>query len=231
MSPLDADAQAALDFALAASRQYLYYELAGIFWLWAEFMILCAMAFATGALEGKDISGRKLIFGIGFSAFTALSPLSLSLMAHEFYTGRIMEAVTSEDLRFLAHTYAGALRYHLLLWSSFVALWVILETMIVWMGVRAYRRFSALCRAVLATAVVVLALALTAPVHAQQGDVGPMMTALLQKDAELQPLRNAVYLYLRIAGVVWIAVEWVAAVLLWRGQSLLWRVARAHAHD
>lgn len=32
---------------------------------------------------------------------------------------------------------------------------------------------------------------------------------------------NALLLYLRLAGVVWIAVEWVAAVILWRAYRLL----------
>ncbi len=36
----------------------------------------------------------------------------------------------------------------------------------------------------------------------------------------LYPYRNALYLYLRIAGVVWIGVEWIAAFVLWRA----WRV-------
>jgi len=35
------------------------------------------------------------------------------------------------------------------------------------------------------------------------------------------PYRNAMYLYLRLAGVVWIAVEWTAAFLLWRAYRLL----------
>jgi len=35
------------------------------------------------------------------------------------------------------------------------------------------------------------------------------------------PYRNAMYLYLRLAGIVWIAVEWTAAILLWRAYCLL----------
>lgn len=31
-----------------------------------------------------------------------------------------------------------------------------------------------------------------------------------------QPIQNAVYLYLRIAGVIWLGVEWFAAVILFR---------------
>jgi hypothetical protein len=32
---------------------------------------------------------------------------------------------------------------------------------------------------------------------------------------------NALLLYLRLAGVAWISVEWVAAVILWRAYRLL----------
>jgi hypothetical protein len=42
----------------------------------------------------------------------------------------------------------------------------------------------------------------------------------------LSPYRNALYLYLRLAGVVWICVEWIAAALLWRAHSLFCRTLR-----
>jgi hypothetical protein len=38
---------------------------------------------------------------------------------------------------------------------------------------------------------------------------------------------NALLLYLRLAGVIWIAVEWVAAVILWRAYRLLRHVAQS----
>ncbi len=48
-----------------------------------------------------------------------------------------------------------------------------------------------------------------------------LLNGLLQAQAEDAPYRNAVYLYLRVAGVLWIAVEWMAALILWRGYRLL----------
>ncbi len=42
------------------------------------------------------------------------------------------------------------------------------------------------------------------------------LSSLLKVYAADAPYRNALYLYLRLAGVVWIAVEWIAAFLLWR---------------
>ena len=38
--------------------------------------------------------------------------------------------------------------------------------------------------------------------------------------------RNALYLWLRIAGVAWIAVEWVAGIVLWRAYVHLRRAAQ-----
>jgi hypothetical protein len=49
---------------------------------------------------------------------------------------------------------------------------------------------------------------------------------LEQAHAADQPCRNAVYLYLRLAGVVWVVVEWVAAVMVWRTYRLLRAAAR-----
>lgn len=50
----------------------------------------------------------------------------------------------------------------------------------------------------------------------------------LLQEAQLQdaPYRNAVYLYLRVAGVVWVAVEWLAAIILWRAYRLLTRAVK-----
>jgi hypothetical protein len=40
------------------------------------------------------------------------------------------------------------------------------------------------------------------------------------------PYRNALYLWLRLAGLAWIAVEWVAAFILWRAWRALARAYR-----
>jgi hypothetical protein len=40
-----------------------------------------------------------------------------------------------------------------------------------------------------------------------------------------QPVRNLLNLYLRLAGVAWIAVEWIAALILWRASALLHKAA------
>ena len=38
---------------------------------------------------------------------------------------------------------------------------------------------------------------------------------------EEEPVRGFVRLYLRVAGVVWVAVEWIAAILLYKGYRML----------
>lgn len=38
---------------------------------------------------------------------------------------------------------------------------------------------------------------------------------------------NALYLYLRIAGIFWITVEWIAAIVLWRAYRLLRNAAKS----
>lgn len=58
---------------------------------------------------------------------------------------------------------------------------------------------------------------------------GSLLAALAEAETACAQHRNAVYLYLRIAGIVWIVVEWVAAVVLWRTYRLLRAVQRAQS--
>ena len=76
--------------------------------------------------------------------------------------------------------------------------------------------------AVAGHAAVVLAQAPAAAI----ADADPLVSAYVDAKAGLQPLQNAVYLYLRLAGVVWITVEWVAAVVLVRTYFLVRRKFR-----
>lgn len=63
----------------------------------------------------------------------------------------------------------------------------------------------------------VIALPLWALAETMTVEEGLLQEAL----AENQLYRNAVYLFLRLASGAWIAVEWVAAFLLWRAYRLL----------
>jgi hypothetical protein len=69
---------------------------------------------------------------------------------------------------------------------------------------------------------VILCFCLTAWAWASTGPVQP--DAIPRRIRCPDPLVwNAMYLYLRMAGVVWIAAEWIAAVVLWRTYRLLLR--------
>ena len=66
-----------------------------------------------------------------------------------------------------------------------------------------------------------LALGADWAVAASQADSQALIEVMHQASAADAVYRNALYLYLRLAGVVWVAVEWGAAILLWRGYRLL----------
>lgn len=74
-------------------------------------------------------------------------------------------------------------------------------------------------RVILAAGVAILLVALSWTCGA--AEPGDAMQAIRQAEADGIPARNAVYLFLRLAGIVWIAVEWSAALILWRVYRLL----------
>lgn len=226
--PPGLDDTSVADFLRAVQRDHLLYECAGVFWLWAELVILFIMREGRRALAGVDSPPWPRRFAFWMLPFFLLCvPLLLRdtlLPALEGF------AVPGADPALLAQAYTGNVLRHLTVWSAFVVAWVLLESAIVFEGARAYRHFSAHCRRLLRPAAATCLLCLLLPLSewASAAETPGMFThALSEADAALQPYRNLVYLHLRIAGIIWIAVEWVAAILLWRGQRQLWRLARA----
>lgn len=59
------------------------------------------------------------------------------------------------------------------------------------------------------------------PVDAIPEESERILTALDAAQQADAVYANALLLYLRLAGVAWISVEWVAAVILWRAYRLL----------
>lgn len=49
---------------------------------------------------------------------------------------------------------------------------------------------------------------------------------LMRQASDLDAYRNAMYLLLRLSGLAWIAVESIAAVILWRAYFVLRRAVR-----
>ena len=67
----------------------------------------------------------------------------------------------------------------------------------------------------------VACLILLAGVAAAVNGTDILSQAVQTADEKMALEQNALYLLLRLAGIVWIAIEWVAAILLWRGYRLL----------
>lgn len=199
-------------WAAAARWRHLWVELAGVFWVAAELLILVLVCWGRehlataphcAVLRFTPAARRNL-----WLALACMGLLSLAVAARAFY----LPPPTLEAVR----AYALA---HLVVWAGFVTVWVALECAIVYHGWRGYRVLGGLLgggwrgggvrRGVGAGAV--LALAFTGIATAQAAAL----------HAAVEPWQNALYFYLRAAGVVWIAVEWIAAWVLWRSYALL----------
>lgn len=211
----------------ARRRVDLLVESAGLFWIAAELVILflviagrrhidtepAPVQFALTRAEKR----RALAGSIGF-ALVSLVVLSRYFLARE------VEAETA------AAVLSSRVHIHIAVWASFVTVWVVLETVIVYHGWRGYRR---LCRMLggtdarpavaIATCLILACAASLFSWHAAGSDLDAVRQAICDANAADQVYWNALYLYLRIAGVVWIAVEWWAAVVLVKGYRMLAR--------
>lgn len=219
MPPAASDAQAALDYVHAALREHLLYESIGLFWLWAEVVILFAMREARHTLQHASPRPWKMRL-LAWHGFFGVFAAAVLWRYYFTFSGPPWDQA-------IAPWYIEQTKWHLAVWSGFVLGWVVLESAIVFEGARAYSRFARLCRVAIPALALVAFTGLAGVAHAEAFFAGASdMQSLRDAEVELQVWRQGVYLYLRVAGIVWVAVEWLAAVLLWRGQGLLWRVAR-----
>lgn len=151
----------------------------------------------------------------------------------------------------IALLYARWAYTHSLIWCAFITIWVVLEIAIVYHGRRVYiglrkalteprpsgqpppndsglvnhsGSFASLAVLVTVGAFVVFSAEATAARAIGLSSTASAQAFIDTHDA-FAALRNAVGLYLRVAGVVWITVEWLAAFYLWRGYRLLREVA------
>ena len=230
----------------ARETAVLLVELAGVFWIGAELVILFFVTEArrhvlrnplpAGPVWDRASTRRAFVF-VAFLGATAVAVVVRSVL----WGGLTSHAgVGTLPIEQAARVDATAMRAHLILWAGFVTLWVLLETAIVVQGAlacrglfqilpdgagdgRGKRRGGAVATMLVLFGAVALAGLLSMPVMAAVAGSGAP-TAVGTRWAEiralseqwLMPYRNAVLLYLRLAGVAWIVVEWVAAVLLWR---------------
>ena len=200
--------EASAEFAAWAETtrwRHLAVEAAGVFWIAAELFILALVCWGREHLAASPGRAKLRLSAQARWRFRAAAGVTLVLAI--FVARRVFvviepnaEAIVRDELA------------HLAVWALFVTAWVGLEAAIVYHGYRGYRLLGGLLPR--GAVVVPLTVGLLATAHAAPGNI----------DAVLEPWRNAMYLYLRVAGVFWIALEWVAAVLLWRSFLLL-RVA------
>ncbi len=223
-------------------------ESAGLFWLLAEFLILFAVLAGRRYLETDPVSRtfrwtgrdtqRALTLGVLFgvlAVFTYGRHVFL-LPVHAFLLVQ-PDAADAAFLDAVAQMTRQRNGEHLVLWAAFVTGWVVLEVLIVYHGWRGHlllRRlldsssppsggFTGNSRGgavVVAGLLAFLLVPVAGAVTALQADNGLVQTMRAAYAAQTG-YRDALYLYLRLAGVVWILVEWGAAVILWRAYRLL----------
>jgi hypothetical protein len=244
--------------AEARETRILFIELCGAFWVAAEMLILFFMLEARRHLGRNPVPAvpiwdrlatRRALFYFSFLAavlaFVICRPF-IWLPLHDVLRNGPLSVQTAAVYDFLA------VQRHLAVWAAFVTLWVLLESTIVYQGYRCYQllRSRLLCgpsepaapgpaHSHILTLLVICFLltlgafagpAFAAPkvAYGSTEVVGDWSQVLALSESWLVPYRNAVYLYLRLAGILWIGVEWVAAVVLWRSHLLVSRALRAN---
>lgn len=218
-----------LAYVQARQRVDMLVETAGLFWIAAELAILFLVLAGCRHLETTPLapqfnltSRERYRLAVGAAAFVLLSA---GVMARYAFPAPI----APEDA---AAVLSNRVHVHIAIWAAFVTTWVLLEILIVFHGWRGYRRLRRLffpaktARPVPAAVCALMGGAwLLASWHANALDTGALNQAIRDANKASQVYWNALYLYLRLAGAVWIAVEWWAAVLLVRGYRMLARVA------
>lgn len=194
-------------------------EGAGLFWLAAELAILLFVLAARRHLETNPTSSRLFFTradaqrAIAFAIATIF--LSAIVYGRHFVVPPAYLAPLPDPSAFI-RALEGQVYRHLLLWSGFVTGWVALEAVIVYHGYRAWRAMMRLLqpqphipRGSSSVTCIVAPIGILFLHYA-----GPWRSAYDEVMATTLPAYNALYLYLRLAGLIWIAVEAAAALLL-----------------
>jgi hypothetical protein len=222
--------------------QVIATEAAGLFWIFAECLILIWVRAGRKTLAKSNrvefnVDKYKLVVGTLIFLIISTAILSRHFMGRPYHEqlSIILSANGSDQLQNLQTAVNARLasqRTHFALWASFVTIWVLLESAIVYNGWRGYQNLRALLRnpspesSGTSTATIMgLAALLSVFMWGAANAAAPIPDEALRllidvRTANMIP-QNALYLYLRIAGVIWISVEWIAAIILWKSYRLI----------
>ncbi len=228
----------ACQYVQTVHQRALVVESFGLFWLWAEVLILCIVAGGRWYLESVEC-GRSFHWTLGRLGYMAgwgalMLLVTVGVYARHFFFPPIhvlLESTPALDEDILRALFVSRMHIHLIVWAGFVTAWVLLETWIVyhgWRGVQVLHRQFAPVRGAASknegtTLALFFFLLFTTALFMSQASAAPVR--LFQETFRMDGVyRNALYFYLRLAGVFWILVEWIAAVLLWRVYRMLRQV-------
>jgi hypothetical protein len=224
--------------------QVLLIESAGLFWIFAEICILFGVRAGRRYIECGDFDTLHLRKTLPWAlAFFVLSTglLGRHFLGVPFYRQVGQLAISGGDsaLREALLAHVSAQRTHYTVWASFVTTWVVLEACIVYNGWRGYCslravfagpqkpiRPASVCVLAFVGAAIIGSLVPSGLAFATEPAVEGIQRMIHEAQASNALYRNALYLYLRLAGVAWILVEWFAAVVLWRSFRLMRSVLR-----
>jgi hypothetical protein len=226
--------EALADQALAMAQdqrlRFLLFEGAGLFWLGAEMLILAAVAIGRRRMQqGPPFADpfRPAEWRVLLAVCALFLLLCTVVLSRHFLLPQAADLLQAGAADEAAALYRARLLQHLALWAIFVVGWVVLEAIIVFEGWRGYRHLRRWLGQIPATTVgrgsatIGLVLLCLAGVLFGRPAFADPLTALQQAGAEVQLYYNALYLLLRIAGAAWVAIEWVAAVILVRSLLLV----------
>lgn len=201
-------------------------EAVGMFWLAAELAILFFIIAARRHILARPLP-RTFAFNNAEKRRAALWACCFAALAAAVFARHVFHAaapVPPDPVPLIAHR----ARVHMAVWCAFVTGWVALEIAIVYNGYRGYAALKTLlappapaakhAAGKIAMLFFLAPLLLHSAAHAQ---------ALLHAAGrQNQIYYNAMYLYLRLAGLLWIAAEWAAAAILWRAHLLMKNAVR-----
>ena len=203
---------------------YFLIELSGWFWILSELAILYVIL-----LVARRISQNNPRPGPLFDPHTRRTAqrflVAFSLIAALGLSRHGAAALQNPDAAPDALHTAWEIQ-HLIVWTAMVTAWVLLECAIVAAGLHAVARLRQRLGEPHPTVAIPVAVALAAALLAAGGFFLPRPPDSTRLPEGIDLYRNALYAYLRIAGVVWIAVEWMAAITLVQVAALLTRRLR-----